>query len=121
MSHARVLMVEDDQSSQEILASLLRHRGFEFDVADSGETALDLLAQNSYGLAILDLALPRMDGWELLRMIRADAVTADLAVVAITAFYDPGLARQAKQAGFHACFPKPATLSVIHDIEALLA
>jgi CheY-like chemotaxis protein len=120
MSDQRVLVVEDDRSSQEILASLLNHRNIDFDIADSGETALTLLSQNTYVMAILDLALPQMDGWELLKMIRADAFTADLNVVAVTAFYDTGLARQAKQAGFQACFPKPATLTLIESLEAIL-
>lgn len=121
MNERRVLVVEDDPASQEILASLLSHRNIDFDMADSGETALDLLSNNTYALAILDLALPRMDGWELLRMIRADAFTANLNVVAVTAFYDASLARQAKQAGFQACFPKPATLALIQNLESILA
>jgi CheY-like chemotaxis protein len=120
VSDRRVLVVEDDQASQDILTSLLKHRQFDFDVADSGEMALDLLSQNTYVMAILDLALPRMDGWELLKAIRADAYTANLRVVAVTAFYDSGLARLAKQAGFQACFPKPATLALVQDLEAIL-
>lgn len=120
MSDRRVLVVEDEQASQEILVSLLRHRNFECDIAVSGEMALDMLAQNSYSLAILDLALPHMDGWELLRAIRAESGMADMSVVAITAFYDVGVARQAKQAGFQACFPKPATLALVQNLEALI-
>jgi CheY-like chemotaxis protein len=56
---------------------------------------------------VLDLAMPKPDGWDLLRMVRETTATADIPVVAVTAYYSDKVAKQAREAGFSAFFPKP--------------
>jgi CheY-like chemotaxis protein len=99
---------------------LLEHYEMGVDVAETGEHALTLLDQHNYNLAILDLALPGMDGWAVLNAIRTHPHTQHLPAIALTAYYTPGLARDARQAGFVACFPKPITRSLVQDIEAIM-
>ena len=66
----RILIVDDDRSSCEILAKILALRGYEVDVAYDGYRALDLIQQQDYGLALIDFRMPGMDGVQLYRKIR---------------------------------------------------
>ena len=120
MLTSRVLIVEDDPASQDILEQLLNYHQIGADVAGTAEEALDYLATKAYALAIIDLALPGMDGWELLDALQSSPRTSTLRSVAITAYYDPGLAKQARIAGFQACFPKPATQDLVQRLRSMI-
>jgi putative two-component system response regulator len=115
-----VLIVDDDKPSREILMRLLKYYNFEVDSAVNGEDALELAEQKVYDFAILDLALPQMDGWQLLNRLQSQPQTQNLRSVAITAFYDPQVAREARNAGFLACYPKPANSKIIEEIAAMM-
>ena len=66
----RILIVDDDRSSCEILAKILALRGYQVDVAYDGYSALDLIQEQDYGLALIDFRMPGMDGVQLYRKIR---------------------------------------------------
>jgi CheY-like chemotaxis protein len=55
--------------------------------------------------------MPKPDGWDLLKIVREASTTADIPVVAVTAYYSDKVARQAYEAGFNAFFPKPIKVS----------
>jgi CheY-like chemotaxis protein len=112
----QILVVDDEKLSRDILARLLTHFEQEVDLAKSAEEALSLLEEKSYDFAILDLAMPQMDGWQLLPHLQ----NISLPAVALTAFYDPQVAREAKNAGFLACFPKPANSKIIEEIIGMI-
>lgn len=107
MNDWRVLVIEDDPDGQEVVARILRHHHVTHDIATTGEDALNLLASNTYNGAIVDLALPGMDGWTVLNHIQNNPATANLPCVAITAFHSAEVAIHAIEAGFVAYFPKP--------------
>jgi two-component system, OmpR family, KDP operon response regulator KdpE len=67
----RVLLVDDEVSIQRAVAPLLRSRGYEVDVAATGEQALSLMKSRPPDLVVLDLALPDLEGTEVCRRIRA--------------------------------------------------
>ncbi|MFN8372701.1 MAG: response regulator [Anaerolineae bacterium] len=121
MSKHRVLVVEDDRYGSEVVMRMLRHREIEADIAATAEQALTLLGQNEYSLVITDLALPKMDGWGLLATIRQNPKTQDLPVVAITAFHDAKVAREALEAGFKAYFSKPLYVTFVDEIDRILS
>lgn len=102
-----VLVVEDDPDGQEVVTRMLRHHGIPAVMADSGETAVALLNAHQYTAAIIDLALPGIDGWAVLKAIRQDLNLANLPCIAVTAFHSADVAVKAIQAGFNAYFPKP--------------
>lgn len=116
----RVLVVEDDFASGDILLQLLRYSQINVDVAADAAEALVYLGRNAYSLALIDLALPEISGWELLSDILSNPQTMTLPCVAITAYYDPSLARRAISAGFVACFPKPANLELVEQLKATM-
>ena len=102
-----ILIVEDEPDGQELVARMLSQVNVPVDVAGTAEEALEFLETNSYGAVVIDLALPGMDGFELLGRIRRDADLTGLTCVAMTAFHTPELKRQAIQDGFDAYFAKP--------------
>ena len=78
----RVLVVDDEQMVREVLARYLQTEGFEVDIAGDGEQALDRFVTDTPDLVLLDLMLPRIDGLEVFRRMRA---SADVPVIMLTA------------------------------------
>ncbi|MBI1257232.1 MAG: response regulator [Chloroflexi bacterium] len=107
MSDWHVLVVEDDPDGQEVVTRILRHHRITADVAGTAEDALKKLSATHYDLAVIDLALPTMNGWALLQAIKASSTLSGLPCVAVTAFHSAEVAVEAIQAGFAAYFPKP--------------
>lgn len=102
-----VLVVEDEADSMELVQGVLNYYGIHSVGASTGEEALRLLENMNPTLIIIDLALPGLNGWELLEHLRPDPRFAQVPLIAITAFHTPELAEQAIEAGFDAYFPKP--------------
>ncbi len=121
MDNWHILIVEDDPDGQEVLSRILRHRSIPHDVAATGEEALDMVHRNPYTMAIVDLALPGLDGWGLLSAMQKDADTAQVPCVAVTAFHSPEVAVKAIDAGFLAYFPKPIEATAfIRELERIV-
>lgn len=104
-----ILVVEDDEDSLRVVEEALQlyHGDVQVRVAANGKECLALLDSFKPTLVIMDLALPELDGWKALAAIRANPVTADLPVVAITAYHSANVYEDALNAGFSAYFAKP--------------
>ncbi len=102
-----VLIVEDEFDSQQLVSHVLKHNQIKFRIVNNGEECLEALAEVMPTVVIMDLAMPKMDGWETLVAIRTNAATAHLPVVAITAFHSDDVERGAVAAGFDAYVRKP--------------
>lgn len=107
LANWHVLLVEDEVDAQDVVTSLLHQYQISVTSAYSGEDAITLLQTNHPTVAIIDLALPNMDGWQLLEMMRSDPTLADIPAVAMTAYHSTHVAQEAIAAGFTAYFPKP--------------
>jgi CheY-like chemotaxis protein len=117
-----ILVVEDDPDGREVVGRILRYHRLTADIANDAEEALVLLETNGYSAAILDLSLPGMDGWTLLKTIQKDPRTKDLRCVAVTAYHSVETAVAAIEAGFAAYFPKPLEpTSFVRELERVLA
>jgi len=82
----RVLMVDDDIELCEMMAEYLGPEGFAVTAAHDGQSGLDCLREGDYALVLLDVMLPRLNGFEVLRRIRAgEAATANVSVLMLTA------------------------------------
>jgi len=77
-----ILVVEDDKKTASLIALYLEREGFHAIVAHDGETALELAANRKPIFVILDLMLPRLDGWEVCRRLRKDS---DVPILILTA------------------------------------
>ena len=76
MAHERILVVDDDREITRLLRSYLEQAGYVVLTAHTGETAIHALRRGRPDLLILDLMLPDRDGWDVTRVIRADAKLA---------------------------------------------
>ena len=81
----RILVVDDFEDARELYAEYLRMRGFEVTGAADGQAALHLALPAHYDVIVLDLALPRMDGFAVLRALRANATTAKTPIIILSA------------------------------------
>ncbi|MFI5491120.1 response regulator [Actinoplanes sp. NPDC051859] len=77
---ARVLLVEDDPQSAELLKTQLEHAGYQVDLAGTGEAALTAAGAHPPDAIVLDVSLPGMDGFEVLRRLKADERLAGIPV-----------------------------------------
>ncbi len=81
----RILIVDDEPNIVISLEFLLKREGFETDVAGDGEAALEAVARRRPDLVVLDVMLPRMNGFEVCRLLRADPTRRDVKVLILTA------------------------------------
>lgn len=102
-----VIVVEDTFDDRHLASAILAHYGVNVIVAHNGKECLRLLDTVHPTMIITDLAMPEMDGWEMLRQLRANDATYDIPVVAITAYHSADVAHDVARAGFDAYFPKP--------------
>lgn len=122
METKTVLIVEDDPDGQELVARMLFRANIAVEIAGTAEDALQLLSPDEHVAVVIDLALPGMDGFELLSRIRADKTLANLPCIAITAFHTPSLKQRVISDGFNAYFPKPLDdTRLIRDVEDIIA
>jgi adenylate cyclase len=80
----RILVVDDQRTNAEMVSGLLRNLGYEVDVALDGESALEVVRSKCPDLVVSDILMPRMDGYELCRRLRANPETALLPVILVT-------------------------------------
>jgi K+-sensing histidine kinase KdpD len=108
----RVLLVEDNRDAREMLRSLLELSGHEVHEAEDGRQALDIAMQVETDVALIDIGLPGLDGYEVARRLKEQGRPTRL--VALTGYGQPGDRRRSMDAGFDAHLVKPV------DLERLL-
>ena len=84
-SMPKILLVEDNEMNRDMLSRRLTRKGFEVVIAVDGGEALELVADESPALILMDMSLPVIDGWEATRRLKADESTRDIPVIALTA------------------------------------
>jgi len=113
----RVLVIDDDHDVADSLVMLLETFGADVQVAYSGESGLDAVEAFRPRLVFLDIGMPRMDGYETARRMRALPQGRDVTLVALTGWGQEQINDRAKLAGFDRQLTKPAGLD---DLEQLL-
>jgi len=102
-----VLIVEDNDKNLKLVRDLLQFGGFTTFEAELGSDGVDLARSLRPDVVIMDIQLPDFDGWEALRLLRNDPETADLVVVAVTAYGGASGERRFLDGGFDGYLPKP--------------
>jgi CheY-like chemotaxis protein len=113
-----ILLVEDDEATRVLIAALCRRLGVEVELACDGECALSMIRKRPYDALLLDLMLPKMNGFELLREIRASAPALLSRTIVITAA-SPMTLRDFDGGGTLALLRKP--FDIVDLVDALLA
>lgn len=88
MSEALLLIIDDDRPSRQLLQQLLRKDNYQLEFAEDGETGLAMASQLQPDLILLDVVMPRMDGFEVCRRLRQDPNLAEVPVLMLTALED---------------------------------
>jgi DNA-binding response OmpR family regulator len=102
-----ILVADDDRDILELVSLALERDGYELVLASNGEEALALARTRLPSLAVLDVMMPRLDGCEVTRRLRADDATRALPVVLLSAFADELQAARGLAAGADAYVKKP--------------
>lgn len=107
VSGARLLLVEDNRTNQEVAVAMLTQMGMEVDVAANGHEALERLETQDYALVLMDVHMPVMNGLDASRAIRAGRWGKRLPIIALTAAAFPEDRRQVAAAGMNDFLSKP--------------
>jgi two-component system, cell cycle response regulator DivK len=115
------LVIEDNPDNARLVIYPLKRAGYEVVVADTGEEGVDLALSTAPSLILVDIGLPGIDGYEVIRRIRAAEHCDDIPVVAITSYAMAGDRGKILAAGADAYFEKPIDpMRSIDQIHAIL-
>ncbi len=84
MHTKKALIVEDEATTQRLLAGIIASEGFEVDLAGDGQTAIEMLDETNYDLILLDIVLPRLSGIAVMEHLRATRPSALANVIVVT-------------------------------------
>jgi CheY-like chemotaxis protein len=112
----RVLVVDDDESTAVMVSRFLAKEGFDVLTALDATKALDLLSHEKVDAVVTDLMMPRIDGRELVRQLRADPKTRDLPVIMVTAYGSDEAAEAGLRDGASLFLAKPLDLTLLATV-----
>src|SRR5688500_5648898 len=81
----KILLVEDNELNRDMLSRRLIRKGFEVVCAGDGHSGVTMAHSEQPGLILMDMSLPLLDGWQATRLLKADAKTAAIPIIALTA------------------------------------
>ena len=113
MGRPRILLADDDPRVLQVVSRFLDLEGYEMAIVADGEAAVAAATTDPPDLVILDIMMPRSDGPEACRQIRAHAATADTPILMFSALSDE--AQAAQDAGADGLLPKPFTLPTLAE------
>lgn len=111
-----ILIADDYDDNRELLRLMLTTDGYTIFEARDGRQALDVARERRPDLALIDLSMPLLDGWGLLKELRADGRTSSIPCVALTAFAGDHDRQRALAAGFDAYLSKPFRAKDLLDL-----
>jgi two-component system phosphate regulon response regulator PhoB/two-component system alkaline phosphatase synthesis response regulator PhoP len=121
MSIGRILIIEDEQTIAELVGDSLKRWGYRVETASDGDEGLAVAESTLPDLVILDLMLPGLDGWEICRRLKQNAVTRDIPVIMLTARRDERDVVAGLEIGADDYLRKPFSMSeLVARVRALL-
>jgi CheY-like chemotaxis protein len=116
MAGELILVVEDNDKNRKLVRDVLTAKGYRLVEAETGEDGLRLAHEQRPALVLMDIQLPGIDGIEALRRLRADAATAGIPVIAVTASAMTQDRQTILAAGFDAYQSKPISIRPFVDL-----
>lgn len=117
---SRILVIEDDPRSVKLMELVLGSEGYEAVVATNGEEGLAAARERRFDVILLDLMLPEVDGFEVLRQLRADSELADVPVIITSARARPTTREEAADLGADSYLTKPYRKAELLEVIASL-
>jgi CheY-like chemotaxis protein len=115
-SRQRVLLIEDNEDGREMMALMLEAKDYRVECAGDGIDGLRLAAEHHPDIALVDIGLPGIDGYEVARRMRSDPATAMVRLVALTGYGQESDRARALDAGFDAHLVKPVDLDLLMQV-----
>jgi CheY-like chemotaxis protein len=117
----KILLVEDNEMNRDMLSRRLKRHGYTVITAHDGEQGYAMACSDAPDLILMDIGLPEMDGWEVTRLLKSNANTRHIPVIALTAHAMRSDRDKAFEAGCDDYDTKPVEFPRLHEkIEALL-
>ena len=117
-----ILVADDNTASRELIREVLEMSGYDVVEAIDGRDAVSKARESAPDLVLVDIQMPRLDGYGVLRELRVDPQLCRLRVVALTAFAMQGDRDRALDAGFDGYITKPVEITALRrEIKRLLA
>lgn len=110
MSKGRILIVEDNMDTYELVRFILEKNGYDTFLAVNGRDGVDAASKQMPDLIIMDLAMPEMDGWTATSLIKKNTKTAAIPLIVLTAHALPGDRKRAMDSGCDEYIAKPMDL-----------
>ena len=111
-----LLVADDDHDTAETFATLVRMDGHAAHIAFDGESALQVAAEHRIDVAVLDIEMPKLNGYEVARRLRAGANGRDLILLAVTGWTSESVKSAARGAGFDAFLMKPLEFTQFEEL-----
>ena len=102
-----VLVVDDAVDARALYGEYLEYLGFRVETAENGAQAIQSARRESPAIIIMDLAMPEVDGWHAIKRLKSDPLTADIPIVALSAYLFGEEPQRAREAGADLCLSKP--------------
>jgi two-component system, cell cycle response regulator DivK len=106
----KILVVDDNRDSRELVVKVLQNRGYNVIEAFDGEDALNKAREERPALILMDISLPKLDGYEVTRRLKALEEFRDIPIIALTAHAMKGDREKALAAGCQGYVPKPINI-----------
>ena len=117
-----VLLVDDNVDAREMYALYLEHSGFRTAEAEDGETAIELARRDNPAVILMDATMPKLDGWQAARQLKADPATRSIPLIMLTAHAFSEHRERAAEVGADAFLAKPVLPDVLAtEIRRVLA
>src|SRR5215213_2601610 len=118
MKKPKILIADDDRSITDGLGAILSDEGYEIEVALDGQKAIDRLAGDTFGVALADLMMPKLDGLALLKELQARGIATECIIVTGQATVDSAV--QAMRQGAYDYIEKPLNFEKLNRPKALI-
>jgi PAS domain S-box-containing protein len=112
----KILVVEDNATNRQVVLTVLHALGYQPDVAENGQTGIEMAEVGGYDLILLDVQMPDIDGWTVARHLRQHVRDKQLTIVAITAGVTPEDRQRCFEAGMDDFVMKPFKISTLKDV-----
>jgi two-component system, cell cycle response regulator DivK len=111
----KILIVEDNEDNRELAVKVLRNKGFETVTAVDGEEAIEKAVSEKPDLILLDISLPKLDGYEVAKRLKSMEEFKEIPIVAFTAHAMKGDREKVIAAGFEGYISKPINIREFPD------
>jgi len=116
-----VLLVEDNEDNRTVYRTILEHFGYEVIEARNGEDGIRMAREDHPDLILMDISIPLIDGWEATKILKGDAATANIPIIALTAHALATDRAKAQEVGCDGYLAKPCEpRRVVAEVEKFI-